>query len=260
MNTRVFRTKVFLRGVAALALAFAGITGVEAGPASNPALFAAVRAPAPSSIEVTNADVDASNRKIAMAHSALAQMWTKHFRDLGSRFDVPGLVRYRGGALSACGPMRQNNAGYCPGDNTIYFDEVFVASQAKAAARQLGTDGDMAGIGIIAHEMGHAVAIQLGVRSASNYDNEALADCLAGAFADESKQDGNLEKGDIEEAFFGMAAAGDPTPQLTGNSRMDRRILRMVSLHAHGTREQRTANFQHGLAGGAGACIGVFRS
>ena len=256
------KTNAFLRGGVLLVLAAAGITGAESGNRRTVDNYVAAPAvaQASSSIEVTRADVDASNRKIAMAHSALAHMWMQHFSQLGQRFVVPGLARYRGTVLSACGLMHQNNAGYCPGDNTIYFDEVFVASQAKAAARELGTDGDMAAVGIIAHEMGHAVAIQLGVTSNTNYGNEALADCLAGAFAEESERDGSLENGDIEEAFFGMAAAGDPTPQLTGNARTDRRILRMVSMHAHGTREQRTANFQRGLDGGAGACIGEFRS
>jgi predicted metalloprotease len=206
-------------------------------------------------ISVSERDVAASNQKVAMAHAALAQMWRGYFSDHGTRFAVPGLIRYRGGAESACGIMRRNNAGYCPTDNTIYFDEVFVAAQAKAAAAQLGTDGDMAAVGIIAHEMGHAVALQLGLRFRATYANEATADCLAGAFAQQSARDGSLEKGDVEEALFGMAAAGDPVPQLTGDQRVDRRILRVASLMGHGTDEQRTSNFRHGLDGGPDACI-----
>jgi len=204
---------------------------------------------------LTERDVSASNQKVAMAHAALADMWTKYFRDHGERFAVPGLARYRGGAMSECGIMRRNNAGYCPSDNTIYFDEVFVAAQAKEAAAQLGTDGDMAAVGIIAHEMGHAVAMQLGFRSRATYANEAVADCLAGAFAQEAQRDGSLEKGDLEEALFGMAAAGDPAPQLTGDDRIDRRILRVTSMMGHGTREQRTGNFRRGFDGGPTACL-----
>ena len=249
----------FLRTGAFLLIAAAGLAGMESGAQNSKALYTSAPTPA-EAMRVTNSDIDASNRKIAMAHAALATMWTRHFRDLGERFAVPGIVRYRGGAMSACGLMRQNNAGYCPGDNRIYFDEVFVAAQAKSAAAQLGTDGDMAAVGIIAHEMGHAVSLQLGVRPRTTYANEAIADCLAGAFTEESARDGSLEEGDIEEAFFGMASAGDPTPQMTGDSRIDRRILRAVSMKAHGTREQRTANFQRGLDGGAGACLEEFRA
>jgi len=160
---------------------------------------------------------------------------------------------------STCGIMQPNNAGYCPLENTIYYDEVFVAVQAKSAALELGTDGDMAGIGVIAHEMGHAVAIQLGFNSRVAYENESAADCLAGAFARHADRNGSLEDGDVDEAFFGMAAAADPTPELTGVRRVDRVILTRAARLAHGTREQRIDNFRAGLEGGAGACFTELR-
>ena len=211
---------------------------------------------APSAI--TERDVAESNAKIGMAASALRTMWSADFAKVGERFVAPGLLRYRGAVMSPCGVMRQNNAGYCPRDNNIYFDEVFVAAQAGNAARQLGTDGDMAAVGIIAHEMGHAVAIQLGHQSRVVYQNEATADCLAGAFAKQSQIDGSLEAGDLDEAFFGMYAAGDPEPELTGNARMDNRILRVASMMGHGTRQQRLTNFRQGFTGGPGACLPEF--
>lgn len=210
------------------------------------------------SVSITERDVAASNEKVKMAAGALVAMWSTDFNKLGTRFAAPGFVRYRGAVMSPCGAMRPNNAGYCPDDNNIYFDEVFVAAQARNASRELGTDGDMAAVGIIAHEVGHAVAIQLGHQSRIVYRNEATADCLAGAFADQSRKDGSLEKGDLEEAFFGMYTAGDPTPRLTGDNRLDNRILRAASLMGHGTREQRLANFRQGLSGGAGACLPEF--
>lgn len=249
----------FLRGAAIALVAAAGIAGMETGTRPDVASlsFAAVETGV---TEVTLRDVRASNEKVAMAHAALREMWSRHFREVGSRFAVPRLIRYRGGAMSACGVMRANNAGYCPADNSIYFDEIFVAAQAKNAAREIGTDGDMAAIGIVAHEMGHAVAIQLGYMSRYTYQNESVADCLAGAFTNYAERDGSLEDGDVEEAFFGMAAAADPTPRLTGNQRTDRRIRRAAALMGHGTREQRTANFRRGLEGGAGACLDDFQS
>ena len=205
--------------------------------------------------ELTERDVAASNEKVAMAYSDLAAMWSNGFAQTHERFAVPRLLRYRGAARSACGVMQPNNAAYCPLENAIYYDEVFVAAQAKQAALELGTDGDMAGIGVIAHEMGHAVAIQLGFDAPRAYENEAAADCLAGAFAQHADRNGSLEKGDVDEAFFGMAAAADPTPVLTGNRRVDRVILRRAAVMAHGTKEQRMDNFRAGLEGGAGACF-----
>ena len=249
----------FLRRAAIALVAAAGIAGMETVTRPDVALHSF--APVENGVtEVTLRDVRASNEKVAMAHAALREMWSGHFREVGSRFAVPRLIRYRGGAMSACGVMRPNNAGYCPADNSIYFDEIFVAAQAKNAAREIGTDGDMAAIGIVAHEMGHAVAIQLGYMSRYTYQNESVADCLAGAFTNYAERDGSLENGDVEEAFFGMAAAADPTPRMTGNERTDRRIRRAAALMGHGTREQRTANFRRGLEGGAGACLDDFQS
>lgn len=238
----------------AAAFAMMGLMGIS-DSASHVGFNAVAPERTEPAVEVTNTDIAASNQKIGMAHAALADMWRKYFRREGTTFAVPGLVRYRLVAGSSCGLMRRNNAGYCPADNTIYFDEVFLAAQAKEAGRELGTDGDMAAVGIIAHEMGHAVSIQLGYRSRSVYAMEATADCLAGAFAEQADKDGSLEPGDIEEAFFGMASAGDPEPELTGDARVDRRILRVASTMGHGTREQRTENFRRGLEGGPNACL-----
>ena len=94
--------------------------------------------------ELTERDVAASNDKVRMAYSDLAAMWVNGLARMRERFAVPRLLRYRGAARSACGIMQPNNATYCPNENAIYYDEVFVAAQAKAAALELGTDGDMA--------------------------------------------------------------------------------------------------------------------
>ena len=228
------------------------ITASAAFGAAEPAHSAPATRAVP---DVTAEDVVASNAKVAMAYNALVAMWSEDFQQLGARFAAPGLVRYRGGVRTACGIMGGDNAAYCTARNTIYFDEVFVARQAKEAARDLGTDGDMAAVGIIAHEMGHAVAMQLGADSPVPYYNEAAADCLAGAFTQRSARNGSLEPGDLDEAFHGLAAAGDPTPQLTGNRRIDARITQRAALLGHGTREQRLANFRAGYERGAGACL-----
>jgi predicted metalloprotease len=211
-------------------------------------------------IEVTQGDVDASNRKVGQAYDALVSMWTKEFQGIGERFVAPRIASYEGGARTSCGFIGSNNAEYCARNNTIYFDDIFVAGMEKTAARALGTDGDMAGLGIIAHEMGHAVAIQLGHESRSSYENESTADCLAGAFTEQSGKDGLLEKGDIDEAFYGMSLAGDPTPQPTGNRRVDAMIQARLAQQSHGTKEQRTQNFRTGLDGGPAACLDDFAS
>ena len=244
-----------LRGrAAALAFSTTALFGSATSQTLTAAMYSDPAKPA-ATVELTERDVAASNAKIRAAYSELASMWTKGFDRINGDFETPQLLRYRGAVFSACGVMQPSNAAYCPRENAIYYDEVFVAGQAKSAALDLGTDGDMAGIGVIAHEMGHAVAIQLGFESRTAYENEAAADCLAGAFAQHANKAGLLEKGDVEESFFGMAAAADPTPELTGNRRVDRVILTRAARMAHGTREQRQGNFRAGLESGAGACF-----
>jgi predicted metalloprotease len=204
---------------------------------------------------VTEQDVNASNQKIESAYAAIIQMWTDEFGHRGARFVAPSLLRYRGAVRTSCGVLPSDNALYCPSRNAVFFDELFVARQTKDAASELGTDGDMVAIGIIAHEVGHAVAAQLGEISRIPYENEATADCLTGAFARHAQKDGSLEKGDLEEALYGMMAAADPNPQLTGDQRRDARILLASRLLGHGSGAQRTRSFQRGFEGGGGACV-----
>ena len=246
-HTRILRGLSAAAALAALALPATAAIAEPVDPST------------PGRIEVSRSDVNASNEKVRQAYGALVQMWTKEFRQIHEVFDAPRIARYERAAMTSCGVIRADNAEYCPGDNTIYYDEVFVAGMAKAAADQLNTDGDMAAVGIIAHEMGHTVAMQLGHRFRNSYENEATADCLAGAFALQSQKDGNLEKGDIEEAFYGVSLAGDPTPESTGIPRVDRMIQARIARQSHGTKEQRMQNFRSGLEGGAQACLAELR-
>jgi len=210
-------------------------------------------------VRVTPADVEWSNQKVALAYGALVDMWSKDFNQIGERFSAPRIARYQGNVRTPCGVIRANNAQYCSATNSIYYDEVFVAGMAKVAAQNLRTDGDMTGIGIIAHEMGHAVAMQLGHQSRDSYENESTADCLAGAFANQAQKNKELEDGDLDEAIFGMSMAGDPEVRSTGNERYDQMIQARLARQAHGTREQRVQNFRDGFRGGPGACLEEFR-
>ena len=213
----------------------------------------------PVHLTVTSRDVAASNAKVAAAYSALMTMWEREFQQMGAPFRAPRIVRYRGNVRTSCGVMPSSNAVFCYDNNTIYFDELFLAAQAKLTGARTRTDGDMAAIGIIAHEVGHSVAFQLGRHTSSSYMNEATADCLAGAFARQAEKDGQLEQGDLDEAFHAMASAGDPEFESTGDARRDARNARRLARQAHGTESQRQANFQTGLERGALSCLDRFR-
>jgi len=247
------------RGVraGAAALLFSALVPAAAAHAAPPG--AARRPDRAPTVRLTERDVTASNRKVAMAYGALVQMWNAQFKRIGEQFDAPNIRRYDGDNFTDCGLIRANNAEYCPDDNTIYYDQVFVAGMQKLAGSELGTDGDMAGVGIIAHEMGHAVAIQLGHEYRSSYQNESTADCLAGAFTQESQHNGSLENGDIDEEVFGISMSGDPTLTPTGDARRDARMHAELARFAHGTKDQRLDNFRRGLNGGPAACLADFR-
>ena len=246
MNRLVVRLRSLLFALAALAL-----------PAAAHA--AAIGPDDPPTLRLTSRDLDETTAKVEMAYGALVDMWTAEFRNLGVRFVAPRIIRHRSAVRTTCGVIPASNASYCFGNNTIYFDDVFLAAQARLTGHALDTDGDMAAVGIIAHEMGHAVAFQLGVRSRQTYVNEAIADCLTGAFARESDRQGFLEEGDLDEAFLAMASAGDPDLELSGNRRIDSRRAARLARSAHGTREQRQQNFQTGYERGARGCLSGFR-
>ena len=122
--------------VVALALG----VGSSMMPAST--LFAEP-APPRQTIEVTTQDVAASNAKVQAAYDALVTMWSADFKQIGERFDAPEIMRYRSPIRTACGVMTPSNAGYCPVDNTIYFDDVFLAGQAKLVAPKADAQLDL---------------------------------------------------------------------------------------------------------------------
>src|SRR5581483_5734866 len=158
-----------IRSLAHKAAAFGAVAALAV---PGIARAAAPGAPGRTPVEVTSRDVDASNQKVGAAFGDLVSMWSNDFGKIGRRFAAPRIARYEGDVMTACGVMEENNAEYCPRNNTVYYDEVFVAGMEKSAAQALGTDGDMAGLGIIAHEMGHAVAMQLGYDFPTSYQNE----------------------------------------------------------------------------------------
>src|SRR5688572_8777278 len=113
-----------IRGrLAAVVFSFLFVPGsmlIAAEPADDPRIVLTAR------------DVDASNAKVSAAYNALVAMWTKEFRDAGVEFAPPRLAAYRGVVRTrSCGVLQPSNAVYCQRANAIYFDDVFVAAQAK---------------------------------------------------------------------------------------------------------------------------------
>src|SRR5688572_17001749 len=146
------------RSLRAALVAVIGITLTSAVPQSSPVAGAYRAVETTSDVDITARDVALSNQKLRRAHSALVSMWSSRVGKLGHGFYAPDIARIVHGGRTRCGTMIANNIIYCPRDNTIYSDEVFMPSHAKLRSLRLGTDRDMASLRSIPHGMGQAVA------------------------------------------------------------------------------------------------------
>jgi uncharacterized protein len=190
--------------------------------------------------------------------------WAGTFRDAGRPYDHAELVLYSGAvqtdgcgsATSAVGPF------YCPGDKRVYLDLSFYEDMR----RELGAPGDFAWAYVIAHEMGHHVQQQLGTSDRVDRETrespddanelsvrlELQADCYAGVWGSTVFKQGDLEEGDLQEAFRAAAAVGDDRlqRQATGTVNPD--------TFTHGTSEQRRRWFDAGYESGDPAACDTF--
>jgi uncharacterized protein len=189
------------------------------------------------------------------------QTWSKTFARDGEPYDGAELVLYSGavqtggcgGATSAVGPF------YCPADGRVYLDLSFYEDMQS----QLGASGDFAWAYVIAHELGHHVQSESGISSEVgnlsqqnpgdanelSVRQELQADCYAGVWASTVFAQGDLEPGDLEEAFTASEAVGDDRLQRKATGRVD------PDSFTHGTSEQRRRWFTAGYdSGDPGAC------
>ena len=187
--------------------------------------------------------------------------WRGLFAQTGEPYGRAKLVLYRdqvttggcGSASSAVGPF------YCPADQRVYLDLGFYRDMTQ----QLRASGDFAWAYVIAHEVGHHVQQQLGTsdevdalqrreRDRANelsVRQELQADCYAGVWAAGVFRAGQLEAGDVDEAFRAAEAVGDDRLQASAGQE-----VRPESF-THGTSAQRRAWFDRGRANGdPGAC------
>jgi hypothetical protein len=178
--------------------------------------------------------------------------WEESFRAAGKRYEDAKLVLYSqavntggcGSATSAVGPF------YCPADSRVYLDLTFYDDME----RQLGAKGDFAWAYVIAHEMGHHIQNLDGTNAEitklqrSNPDDanelsvrlELQADCYSGVWAATVFAEGDLEEGDLDEAFTAAEAVGDDRLQEQAGQRVN------PDSFTHGTSEQRRTWFKKG--------------
>jgi len=190
--------------------------------------------------------------------------WDGSFEAAGKDWQDAEMVVYDGrvntggcgSATSAVGPF------YCPADSRVYLDLTFYEDMES----QLGARGDFAWAYVIAHEMGHHVqnvdgtnaevtnlqqsepdeANELSVRL------ELQADCYAGVWAATVFAEGDLEEGDLDEAFTAAEAVGDDRLQEQAGQRIN------TDSFTHGTSEQRRSWFEEGYSSADPASCDTF--
>ena len=182
-------------------------------------------------------------------------VWEKLFRDeLGTRYEKPKLVIFKGEVNSACGQATaQVGPFYCPGDSNVYLDFDFF----HKLRTRFKAPGDFAMAYVVAHEVGHHVQNQLGLSSkvqsmqnrAGKVESNQLsvrlelqADYLAGVWAHHAQASKQiLEAGDVASA---MTAANQ-----IGDDKLTQGRVRKENF-THGTSQQRVKWYSAGLASG----------
>jgi predicted metalloprotease len=189
--------------------------------------------------------------------------WDRTFKGQRRSYRRAKLYLYSGGVDTACGSATSAvGPFYCPGDERVYLDLSFYRDMEA----KLQAGGDFAWAYVIAHEVGHHVQNLLGtsdeVHRLQQQDSgkanalsvrlELQADCYAGVWARSAFEAGELEDGDIEEAFRASEAVGDDRLQRQATGRVN------PDTFTHGTSAQRRHWFDAGRQAGEPAACDTF--
>jgi predicted metalloprotease len=181
---------------------------------------------------------------------ATEQVWTERFRKMGKPYRKPQLELFSDRVRTGCG-VAPSEVGpfYCPADEKVYIDPSFFNELEQKLG---GSKADFSKAYVIAHEVGHHVQKLLGYSErVQAHDNKASvrlelqADYLAGVWAHYADRKYRiLEPGDVAEAI--------KTTRSIGDDRLQKRAGGFVhpEKFTHGTAEQRTYFFLHGLKDG----------
>lgn len=199
---------------------------------------------------------DAAAQFVSAILADTEDTWNAEFAEEGREYEEPRLVLFRDAVRSACG-MAGSAVGpfYCPRDSQVYLDLSFF----DQLAQRHDAPGDFAAAYVVAHEVGHHVQNLLGISdevqrrrgSVSQAEANELsvrlelqADCLAGIWGAQARDEGMLEPGDVEEGMRAAAAIGDDVLQRRSGGEV------APESFTHGTSEQRVRWFRTGLETG----------
>lgn len=190
MKTRSTSRTVCLLALVLAVLVAAGCTRTVAGYASHGTGGIKKDAP-PSDLEIINGDGSTTDQLVANSMDDILGYWDENFEDV---FDSE-LEPLQGGihAYEVDGDMpipcfddsereyAANNAFYCPTEDAIGYDRVFVQGMADKF-------GDFIVPLVMAHEFGHAIQGRVGAPTNKTISAEGQADCYAGVFTEATVQ------------------------------------------------------------------------
>lgn len=176
-------------------------------------------------------------------------------RQAGVQYRPARLELFRDAIQTGCGNAPASvGPFYCPRDEKVYLDLSFF----DELAQRFGAPGDFAQAYVVAHEMGHHIQKILGtearvrqaqaarpqLQNALSVRLELQADCYAGVWGAQVRNEGYLDPSDVTEALRAASAVGDDRLQReqTGEVRPD--------TFTHGTSAQRASWFQRGFQSG----------
>jgi predicted metalloprotease len=195
-------------------------------------------------------DIVAVDRALVDASKHLSEIWKRIFSQNHLTYRSPTLKRYIDYGAARCGPevFSVNNAFYCPPDDIIWYDPIFLARLKKIVAARSKQSADAVPTIVVAHEWGHAISVRLGFGKQTTGTNvESDADCYAGAATRELIKTGHLSTGALEQAAELFELLGQPDSQATGS------FLDILS-RSHGVVSERRLAFNFGADSGIKSC------
>jgi uncharacterized protein len=233
-------------------MVFLGGGAPTGGPGPAPGYGPQVSAPPAAPAAATDPAKDFAARVLGDTED----VWTALFQAMGSHYEKPKLVLFRGQVRSSCGAATAAvGPFYCSADRSVYLDTAFF----NELSTRFKAPGDFAQAYVIAHEIGHHVQNRLGVmeqferrsqratereRNALSVRLELQADCFAGVWGHFAARRNLLEPGDLEEGLRAASAVGDDQIQKRAQGYV------VPDSFTHGTADQRMRWFKTGLASG----------